>query len=90
LENQKRLDQEALASTISPIIHFLTFLGGPTKKVGIHTIENTFYDPLQIGKQALEFTNEFRKKNGLPALTWHQSLCDIGVTHSKGNFSAKL
>ena len=39
---------------------------------------------IAIGKRSLELTNEFRKKNGLPSLKWHQSLCDIGTQHSKG------
>lgn len=51
---------------------------------GIHTIDNTFYDPVKIGKEALEHTNTFRKQNNLPPLKWHQSLCDIGAKHSKG------
>merc|ERR1712228_39319 len=36
-----------------------------------------------IGKRALLLTNEFRKQNGLPPCTWHQSLCEIGKVHSK-------
>ncbi len=40
-------------------------------------------DLLMIGKQALEFTNSFRKSKGLYCLKWHQSLCEIGIIHSK-------
>jgi hypothetical protein len=67
---------------------------------GIHTINNTFMDPVRIGKEALEHTNAFRfatndnvlhdlieldrKQHKLPPLKWHQTLCDIGVKHSTG------
>jgi uncharacterized protein YkwD len=45
---------------------------------------NAGIDPewVEIGKQALQFTNEFRAQHGLPALQWHQSLCEIGYVHS--------
>jgi len=39
--------------------------------------------PYRIGIEALEFTNQFRKNNNLPSLTWHQALCEIGAVHSK-------
>eukprot|EP00483_Globobulimina_turgida_P001941 UN01943 len=44
----------------------------------------------EIGKKALELTNEFRKANGLSALKWHQSLCDIGKIHSKDMSDGKV
>jgi len=56
----------------------------------IHTIHNTLFDPVKIGKQALEFTNQFRIKNKLTALTWHQLLCDIGTKHSKDMGDGKV
>lgn len=30
------------------------------------------------GIKALEYTNEFRKSNGLYPISWNQDLCDIG------------
>ena len=37
----------------------------------------------EISERALELTNEFRKKNGLPPVQWSQELCDIGMNHSR-------
>lgn len=42
---------------------------------------------VKIGKEALELTNNFRKQHKLPPLQWHQALCEIGFTHSKGILS---
>lgn len=36
-------------------------------------------DKIKIGREALKYTNEFRKKNGLIELKWNQELCDIGL-----------
>ena len=44
----------------------------------------------KVGKQALEFTNQFRKKHGKPPLQWHQALCDIGRVHSKDMGDGKV
>ena len=62
--------------------------GGRARGV-VHTIAG-FSDPTNIGRRALELTNEFRAKNGLPKLTWSQMICDIGVGHSKGLFHCSL
>jgi uncharacterized protein YkwD len=43
-----------------------------------------------LGKEMLKLTNEFRAKQGLPALRWHQGLCDIGMVHSKDMASGKV
>ena len=51
---------------------------------GVHTIDNTFYNPIKIGKESLELTNQFRSQQKLPPLKWHQKLCEIGAKHSKG------
>ena len=48
----------------------------------LHTIAS-FNDPENIGRRALELTNEFRARNGLGALRWSQALCDIGAGHSR-------
>jgi hypothetical protein len=57
------------------------------RRHGIHTLSRLFEtstDPNLIGKQALELTNEFRKKYGLPPLKWHETLAQIGRKHSEG------
>lgn len=45
---------------------------------------------MKIGKEALEHTNAFRKKHNLPALKWHQALCEIGAKHSKDMGDGKV
>lgn len=49
----------------------------------VHTIANTLHDPERIGREALQFTNEFRAKQGLPPCTWSTALTRIGAKHSK-------
>lgn len=39
-------------------------------------------DMLNIGHECLRLTNIFRAENNLSPLTWHQSLYEIGMTHS--------
>ena len=36
-----------------------------------------------LGRKALELTNEFRAKYNLRPLIWNQELCDIAMQHSK-------
>jgi uncharacterized protein YkwD len=36
----------------------------------------------QIGRKALQLTNEFRAKHNKPPLAWHSALHDIGYVHS--------
>lgn len=43
-----------------------------------------------VGKEALRLTNEFRGTYGLPALKWHQSLCNIGKKHSEDMSKKKV
>eukprot|EP01112_Ceratiomyxa_fruticulosa_P011592 TRINITY_DN3156_c0_g3_i2.p1 TRINITY_DN3156_c0_g3~~TRINITY_DN3156_c0_g3_i2.p1 ORF type:complete len:395 (-),score=77.37 TRINITY_DN3156_c0_g3_i2:140-1324(-) len=50
---------------------------------GVHTFQNTIYDPVRIGKEALEYTNDFRKEQKLPPLKWHAGLYPIACKHSK-------
>jgi uncharacterized protein YkwD len=57
--------------------------GPKQSREGVHTIDNTFFDPDRIGRDALQYTNEFRKENGLPPCEWHQGIADIGKVHSK-------
>ncbi len=38
---------------------------------------------IQLGKEALQYTNEFRAEHKLPPLQWHQALCEIGYEHSR-------
>eukprot|EP00026_Physarum_polycephalum_P006695 Phypoly_transcript_06746.p1 GENE.Phypoly_transcript_06746~~Phypoly_transcript_06746.p1 ORF type:complete len:441 (+),score=83.84 Phypoly_transcript_06746:99-1421(+) len=45
---------------------------------------------VQIGKEALELTNRFRKENKLPPLMWHSALCTIGAQHSKNMAEHKV
>ncbi|KAH3766650.1 cysteine-rich secretory family protein [Pelomyxa schiedti] len=54
----------------------------PQRRTGVESLQ-TFADPLYIGREALELTNEFRKTQHLPPLAWNQKLCNIGVQHSK-------
>ena len=44
----------------------------------------------QIGKQCLELTNIFRKKNHLPELKWDDSIWRIAYTHSKNMGDKKV
>ena len=44
----------------------------------------------QIGKQCLELTNIFRKKNNLPDLKWDDSIWRIAYTHSKNMGDKKV
>ncbi len=53
-----------------------------SSKGGIHSLQS-FADADRIGKEALEFTNVFRAKQGLAPLKWSQALADIGKVHSK-------
>ncbi|MDR3646883.1 MAG: CAP domain-containing protein [Candidatus Babeliales bacterium] len=41
------------------------------------------YDSDTIGKQALTLTNNFRKKNGKPALVWSQHISNLAKIHSQ-------
>eukprot|EP01083_Nonionella_stella_P188024 692204_1 len=43
-----------------------------------------------IGKEALKWTNEFRKQHGLSELKWHQDLCNIGRVHSQNMSEGKV
>jgi len=64
-----------------------------TAKFGSGTMAgSSFAELTAIGKQALKFTNDFRQQNGLPALSWHQTLAEIGYVHSKnmGDGKAKF
>ena len=54
-----------------------------------NNIKNIFNLNL-LGKRALELTNEFRKKNKLPAVQWSQELCDVGLEHSKNMGDGKV
>jgi len=64
-----------------------------TAKFGSGTMAGSSFAELTvIGKQALKFTNDFRQQNGLPTLSWHQTLAEIGYVHSKnmGDGKAKF
>ncbi len=49
---------------------------------------------VELGKKALEYTNQFRKEKSRSELKWHQALFDIGFIHSKdmatGKYSIRL
>eukprot|EP01016_Furgasonia_blochmanni_P040768 TRINITY_DN5225_c0_g1_i1.p2 TRINITY_DN5225_c0_g1~~TRINITY_DN5225_c0_g1_i1.p2 ORF type:complete len:219 (+),score=52.14 TRINITY_DN5225_c0_g1_i1:94-657(+) len=47
-------------------------------------------DVVRFGKEALKYTNEFRKKQGLREVEWNQELCDIGMVHSKNMADRKV
>lgn len=40
--------------------------------------------------EALRLTNEFRAQHKLPALAWHQTLCEIAYVHSKDMGDGKV
>jgi len=61
----------------------------PSKKAGLFGLDS-FSDPHGIGLEALKYSNEFRKRNGLPELQWHQSLAQIAVQHSKNMGDGKV
>jgi len=84
IEEQRKKEEEAQAEW------GMSGPGAQKPKSGPHTINNTFFDPVRIGKEALEYTNQFRGKNKLPPLKWHQALCDIGAKHSKDMGDGKV
>lgn len=43
----------------------------------------TANDLLHVGRECLQFTNEFRAQNGLPPLQWHQSIWEVSMVHSR-------
>jgi uncharacterized protein YkwD len=51
---------------------------------------NDFFEPDRIGRDALDFTNDFRKENKLPPLKWHQEIANIGKVHSKDMGEGKV
>ncbi|KAL4451118.1 hypothetical protein ABPG74_021440 [Tetrahymena malaccensis] len=57
----------------------------PNKFITLRDIENmTIAENLQkFGKQALEYTNQFRRQNNLPDLAWNNQLTFIGMKHSQ-------
>ncbi|EAR92960.2 cysteine-rich secretory family protein (macronuclear) [Tetrahymena thermophila SB210] len=57
----------------------------PNKVITMRDIENmTIAENLQkFGKQALEYTNQFRRQNNLPDLIWNNQLTFIGMKHSQ-------
>ncbi|KAL4490949.1 hypothetical protein ABPG72_008685 [Tetrahymena utriculariae] len=57
----------------------------PNKFVTMRDIENmTIAENLQkFGKQALEYTNQFRRQNNLSDLVWNNQLTFIGMKHSQ-------
>jgi len=56
----------------------------------IHSIGSTLRNPEYIGRQALEFSNEFRKSLNLPPMIWNQQIYFIGVEHSKNMADGKV
>lgn len=44
----------------------------------------------EIAQKTLEYTNEFRVKNGLPALKWNQALADAATKHSQNMADHKV
>jgi uncharacterized protein YkwD len=49
-----------------------------------------FFNVDRIGRDALEYTNQFRHENNLPPLKWHQGIADIGKVHSKDMGEGKV
>jgi len=45
---------------------------------------------VRVGKEALAYTNQFRKENKLPPLDWNSGLCTIGAQHSKNMAEHKV
>ncbi|WP_420213941.1 CAP domain-containing protein, partial [Listeria monocytogenes] len=43
-----------------------------------------------LGRQCLEFTNEFRKQHGKPPLKWEPLMFDIAFIHSKNMGDQKV
>ncbi|KAL0211650.1 hypothetical protein RCL1_005276 [Eukaryota sp. TZLM3-RCL] len=57
---------------------------------GVHTVENTIFDPVRMGVRCLELSNEYRKSRKLPPMTWHQVMHDAGMPHSKDMAEGKV
>jgi uncharacterized protein YkwD len=47
-------------------------------------------DKVKFALRALDLTNEFRKKQGLPPVNWSQQLSNIGMVHSKNMAEMKV
>ncbi|KAF2075869.1 hypothetical protein CYY_002805 [Polysphondylium violaceum] len=60
------------------------------KSNNIHSISNTSRNPEYIGRQALEYSNEFRRSLKLPPMIWNQPIYLIGVEHSKNMADGKV
>lgn len=64
----------------------------PPKKVPVTRQKPTTPKTAQndIGRLALQYTNEFRVKNKLKPLTWNQKVADLATEHSKNMAEGKV
>jgi len=48
------------------------------------------FQPVYIGKQALDYTNDYRASLGLPGLVWSDELCRIAEVHSRNMAAGRV